>query len=208
MSMCDVCSTHISEESTFFESNRVLTNPSYWKIYISNPICSEETLGMFVTMMSKDTGGFTVCSDCRSKLQDDLSYIKQLGLEEYVESLPSKKVDVNKVRVVAGTVFKQIHGRWPNSIPNMDKSASNCFIATAIYGENSYEVELLRYFRDNYLMNHRIGKSFTVVYYNIAPSVSKLIKKFKLIAIPVEKIISYIIIPPVKNKINKENIKK
>lgn len=104
------------------------------------------------------------------------------------------------------TIEKDDHVK--SSVEPLSEKSSNCFIATALYGEQSFEVQILRHYRDIYLLNNHFGKLFTDFYYNFAPSVSKVIKKFKLLAIPVEKIISYIIIPTVKNKINKENIKK
>ena len=57
----------------------------------------------------------------------------------------------------------------------MELQYSACYIATYLYGNDSYEVKLLRYFRDNFLLTSTILKNFVTIYYKISPI---LIKKF------------------------------
>lgn len=55
---------------------------------------------------------------------------------------------------------------------------SNCFIATAVYGEdNAPELELFRHFRDEFLLKEFAGRAFVVLYYSFSPYVAKLIRK-------------------------------
>jgi len=69
------------------------------------------------------------------------------------------------------------------------KTFSNCFIATAVYGNPScYEVRELRKYRDNNLLNNVAGKIFVKLYYKISPSIAEWLltkpvisKKIKLI---------------------------
>ncbi|KZX16791.1 CFI-box-CTERM domain-containing protein [Methanobrevibacter curvatus] len=56
-----------------------------------------------------------------------------------------------------------------------------CYIATAIYGSyNSYEVLILREFRDKILFNNIFGRAFINLYYFLSPKIVKLFgnKKF------------------------------
>ena len=53
-----------------------------------------------------------------------------------------------------------------------------CFIATAAYGSYlNLHVQILRDFRDNYLLTNSIGKLFVNVYYFSSPPIADLIKK-------------------------------
>ena len=61
---------------------------------------------------------------------------------------------------------------------------SGCFIATATLGDYNHPVVLdLRKFRDDYLLKNIIGKIFVKIYYNLSPSLSKFISKYKLLRI-------------------------
>jgi len=57
-----------------------------------------------------------------------------------------------------------------------------CFIATAAYG--SYldpHVQVLRHFRDNYLLTHRPGQAFVGYYYSVSPPIADYIKQHELL---------------------------
>ena len=52
-----------------------------------------------------------------------------------------------------------------------------CFIATAAYGTSLHEdIEVLRDFRDEYLMTNQIGRAFTDIYYSTSPPIADLIR--------------------------------
>jgi len=55
----------------------------------------------------------------------------------------------------------------------------NCFIAGAVYGEYSYEVFVLRDFRDNTLRNSFFGRAFISGYYALSPGIARIAKKNK-----------------------------
>jgi hypothetical protein len=55
----------------------------------------------------------------------------------------------------------------------------NCFIATAAYADPSHpDVEILRQFRDRYLMKSRLGRDFVSLYYRYSPPVAKFVAKY------------------------------
>ena len=57
----------------------------------------------------------------------------------------------------------------------------NCFIASAVYGESSYEVMVLREFRDNTLRNNFFGRAFISVYYALSPGIARISRRSKFV---------------------------
>jgi len=58
------------------------------------------------------------------------------------------------------------------------KGGGGCFIATAVYGTPfANEVIILKEFRDNWLLNFRLGKMFVAFYYWISPPIANQIAK-------------------------------
>lgn len=56
-------------------------------------------------------------------------------------------------------------------------SDSRCFIATAAFGSPLHPyVELLREFRDSYMLTNPMGRWFVTIYYNNSPPIAKIIK--------------------------------
>lgn len=57
---------------------------------------------------------------------------------------------------------------------------SSCFIATAVYGEATPELEAFRNFRDDTLLKTFMGRVFVSSYYSLSPRVANLIRKSEL----------------------------
>ena len=74
--------------------------------------------------------------------------------------------------------------------------SGGCFIATACYGYDSGEVNILRRWRDNSLLTNKFGIRFVNSYYNYSPPIANFIsnKPFikKLIRISLKPIVSII----------------
>jgi hypothetical protein len=73
-------------------------------------------------------------------------------------------------------------GADPGQTPSAESGGGGgggggCFIATAIYGPRSREVQILRDFRDNHLLTNRAGKQFVAAYYKYSPSIAAVIEK-------------------------------
>ena len=194
MYMCDICTKSFpaKADGTFFDQNRVLTSPSYWEHCFGKPDFVEGMLGMYLGMFCQDTSGYTVCDACARMLDDDGAKAERYGISEYVRSSPSGRVDSHAVGMVAGTVWKNLHGSWPSTIqiggsdnPHgtlraVERSkgkTSGCFVATVAYGgEDAWEVEALRAFRDKRLAISAAGRILIHLYYRWGPGLARIVQ--------------------------------
>ena len=56
---------------------------------------------------------------------------------------------------------------------------SGCFVANATYGDDDLvEVQLLRCFRDAYLLNSILGRTFVWIYYHLGPYAAWFVERF------------------------------
>jgi hypothetical protein len=67
-----------------------------------------------------------------------------------------------------------------------DGGGGGCFIATAAYGSPLHpHIDILRQFRDKYLMTNKLGRKFVAMYYKYSPSVAERIAKHKILKVVV-----------------------
>ena len=71
---------------------------------------------------------------------------------------------------------------------------SGCFIATMVYGDyNHPQVLILRKFRDETLLNSRMGRIFVYIYYKTSPYLVKLLRNKKIVNLMIKKFIDILI---------------
>jgi uncharacterized repeat protein (TIGR02543 family) len=81
-----------------------------------------------------------------------------------------------------------------SKIGETDKSfwEMECFIATAAYGSPLHpHVQVLRDFRDRYLMPHKLGRKLVSCYYKYSPHVAKTIAKHRILKV----VVRYYLLP-------------
>lgn len=76
----------------------------------------------------------------------------------------------------------QEHEEFNRRLSGKDK---RCFIATAVFGIDAIETNILRQFRDEHLMPYKYGQIFTAFYYKISPYVVSIIEKYPIVMIPI-----------------------
>ena len=67
-----------------------------------------------------------------------------------------------------------------NDAPGYGKK-EGCFIATAAYGSHcATELQILRGFRNEYLLKHTFSRLFVNAYYQVSPAIASLIEKHEI----------------------------
>ena len=81
----------------------------------------------------------------------------------------------------------------PKRQPAPSGPSPDCFIAAAVYGrEDAPELQLLRRFRDEFLVKRFVGRLFVSLYYRLSPCVVAGIKKSEL----TKRLIEYMFLKP------------
>ena len=139
---CDICGRVVpaGTKKRGLDRNRVLTSPVYWERLVcmtdserlagtfvlatGSPVeatlrgklYSEKMLEVFLKTSCKGPRtGYIACDGCYDDISTDHDKATRYGIEECVRSIPSGRVDKPSVRLVAGTVWEEVHGSWPAS---------------------------------------------------------------------------------------------
>ena len=83
--------------------------------------------------------------------------------------------------VSKGKAGKRLGRRVAGKYAGKTLKNAGCFIATAVYGEKSEEVQLLKNFRDFHLLKNPYGKISVKIYYFFSSSVAVVLKKYKVL---------------------------
>lgn len=82
------------------------------------------------------------------------------------------------------------HEQFNRRLSGKDK---RCFIATAVFGMDAIETNILRQFRDVHLMPHKYGRIFISLYYTVSPHIVTVIEKYSVVRIAIRKILRWFI---------------
>ena len=85
-------------------NGEVLTNKGYWRFAFKNPQVNEDNLGQYIMNLYNSSGGYKICDICNSFLNDNKEYSQSAAVDAYT------------VAKIAGAVWEEKHGKWPNSI--------------------------------------------------------------------------------------------
>jgi hypothetical protein len=100
--------------------------------------------------------GFLEAYDRVVAAEDSLIYLESLVLEHLTDA-PPKTPDIDPQ-------------------PPEDPTSRRCFIATAAYDTPmSEQVQVLRQFRDEYLLSNKAGQALVHLYYTVSPPVARFI---------------------------------
>lgn len=108
-----------------------------------------------------------------------------LNKREFMRLLLEVKNDIIKQisndMELTESLFKKEVVRKPTQQPIHNQSTQkNCYIATMAYGDIEHpNVRFLREFRDDYLVNYKLGKLFIRIYYKHSPTLAQKLKPYK-----------------------------
>ena len=95
----------------------------------------------------------------------------EAGIKEVEAALEARKTQIQERRKAEAELIKTTAG---------------CFIATAAYGTPAAaEIDVLREFRDDFLLHNPPGKAFVSIYYRVSPPVAEFISKHEVLRIAV-----------------------
>lgn len=128
------------------------------------------------------------------------SYFYDLGTQVTVKAIPNSgyqfdswsgdvtgtsnpiTINMDNDKSITAT-FKTISSGGDDSGKETGKGGG-CFIATAAYGTPSHiHLDILRDFRDKYLMSNKIGRILVKIYYTFSPSLANIISRHKALKI-------------------------
>jgi len=83
--------------------------------------------------------------------------------------------EIKKWKDVSGLILS--NAKKANVELGSNYSQNQCFIATAVFGEESFEVIFFRRWRDSVLKKNLAGKLFISLYYTFSPPIARLLRK-------------------------------
>lgn len=106
---------------------------------------------------------------------------------------PKSKNDAILQKMKGSQVSSTSGSRSYTHRPTASSSSSKCFIATAIYGIDATETNILRQWRDSTLMSHKLGRNMVTAYYTLSPYLVKAIKISPLLERGVKALLDYFV---------------
>jgi len=111
----------------------------------------------------------------------DISVSKGRAKKILKESFKDFEKEAKKTKKVIETNIKEAK-----------RELRGCFIATAVYGSpNSSEIDILRKFRDKFLLKSDVGNLATNIYYKLSPPIASFISRHDILREMVGQLIVY-----------------
>lgn len=203
MPVCDICNKDIKWEDGYVLTTRqVATSEAYWELSLKgawsithkmNP--EGDTLAILAQQQANQSSGWLVCESCSTFFVFDKPQAKAHARSQDGNPPGVGPVSTESVAHAAANVWKRLYGSWPSSIQfasstptavsiggasqQNQKPSSSCFVATAVYcNADCPQVNALREFRDEVLLNLTAGRLFIRIYYCIGPYLAERIVRW------------------------------
>jgi hypothetical protein len=105
-------------------------------------------------------------------------YYKVSAYNDYGE-VDASSVVVNGEESAGSSIIISFPGAFP-------PESKGCFIASVCFGENSWQVKILKEFRDRFLLKNNIGRSFVRFYYEHSPKISEFLRENRIFKVIVK----------------------
>lgn len=117
-----------------------------------------------------------------AKLQYQRNQVKKI--QSFYDKISASKKIVQEVESREKLDIEKLIQYNKQFEKNNSSSSDFCFVATAIYGDLNHPKTVdFRIFREKYLKNTLFGRKFIVLYYLIAPSYVRLMKRSKVLTL-------------------------
>jgi hypothetical protein len=125
------------------------------------------------------TAGFTIKTKDGLREKDDPVIIPKLEIEKQYAVFATYQPDGLVVSsCLVGTPTVHTSSCSENDCPEPELRNPSCFIATAAYGTPFHkDIDILRWFRDTYLLKTKIGSRFVQWYYSHSPAAADVISQ-------------------------------
>ncbi len=120
----------------------------------------------------------------------------QMCLNKYVEfsiGRPHHVMSSETVRKYLKSDKSKHKVAFESALTTLRSTMKKCFIASAVYGPNSMQVNILQDYRDNILQNYFLGRLFVLSYYKISPLILKILIRSEKLTSFVRIILNYIV---------------
>ena len=159
---------------------------TYERFYLAHPECLNKARNEYESFVY-------TCPACRKKSGPGRGQCSACGhpRPDWLEIRHCEKCRFPLVQGL-GIKYDYGYGSYVHKICYKQIRFRNCFLATALYGEDSSKVRMLCFFRDEYLSASSLGRAFIALYVRFSPPLARAIAKESLL----RTLVRYCIVAP------------